>query len=84
MRRTPLLVLLGLLLPLPLVLLLHPLWSPSLPSREVILTATGPVEISPVLSEEERRRLLTFKRLCSRQEDCEPPLCGRQPRSDEI
>jgi hypothetical protein len=74
MRRALLLVLLGLLLPLPLVLLLQSLWNTSLPPREVLLTATGRVEISPVLSEEELRKLPTFKRLCSRQEDCEPPL----------
>lgn len=74
MRRAPLVVMLGLLLPLPLILLLKSLWNAPLPSREVVLTATGPVELSPVLSEEERRRLLTFERPCSRQEDCEPPL----------
>jgi hypothetical protein len=73
-RRTLVLVSLGLLLPLPLVLLLRSLWAPPLPAREVILTASGALEISPVLSVEERRGVLTFERPCSRQEDCEPPL----------
>jgi hypothetical protein len=73
-RHTLLLVVLGLLLPLPLAFLLQPLWTPSLFPQDVILTAAGPVKISPVLSEEEHRRLPTFERLCSRQEDCEPPL----------
>lgn len=72
--RTPLLVLLGLLLPLPLILILTTLWPSSRTPGERILTASGALEISPVLTVEERRALLTFERPCSRREDCEPPL----------
>ncbi len=66
--RTPLAVLLAVILALP-----------------VILLASGVVgrwhgrqgsdaDVSPMLSVEERRRLLTFEHFCEKREDCEPPL----------
>jgi len=62
-------LLLGLLLPVPLVLML-------------VLTTNGKAssggaqdkDVSPVLSFEERQRRVTYERRCERREDCEPPL----------
>jgi len=62
-------ILLGLLLPVPLVLVL-------------VLTTNGKASsgdspdqgVSPVLSFEERQQRVTYERRCERREDCEPPL----------
>lgn len=62
-------ILLGLLLPVPLVLVL-------------VLTTNGKAgsggaqgeDVSPVLSFEERQRRVTYERRCAGREDCEPPL----------
>lgn len=61
--------LLGMLLPLPLVLLLGSVMYPG-------LRANGPeaARFSPVLDGEERARRVTYRRECARKEDCEPPL----------
>jgi hypothetical protein len=59
----------GLLLLLPLVLVLRlPGRGPRGPESPVAS------EVSPVLSLDERRQLLTYGRRCERPEDCEPPL----------
>ena len=63
----PLLVGLGMLLPLPLV------WLVGLGGRAP-WAASEPLEVSPVLSTEERYRLLTYGRACTRSAECEPPL----------
>lgn len=67
-------VLLGLLVPLPLAWVLVAVWSASHTPREQVLTSSGPLEVSPVLSVEARRALLTFERPCARRGECEPPL----------
>lgn len=74
-RRVLAAIALGLLLPVPLVLVLSGSWGTTYP-------AGGPqgTALSPMLSVEERRQLLTFERACQRREDCEPPLgCLRGP-----
>lgn len=75
--RTPLIVILGLLLPVPLVWLLHTAVageSPSAPAPRTI----------PMLSLEERRSLLTYERACQEPGDCESPLtCFFNPRRGE-
>ena len=68
-RRALLAVLVGLLLPVPLLLLLgsatHPrLWGDS----------PGGRRISPVLNTEERTRRLTYRRYCQQSSECESPL----------
>jgi hypothetical protein len=67
--RAVLVVLLGLLLPLPLVFLL---WG----ALRVDMHEVGVAgqRISPVLNSEERARLATYRRACGRSSDCEPPL----------
>lgn len=62
-------VLAGLLLPLPLLLLLGGLLLPV--PREAEPAGR---RISPVLSIEERARLLTYRRNCAWSSECEPPL----------
>jgi len=75
-RRAFLGALVGLLLPVPLVLLLggamYPwLWGGSPEGRR----------ISPVLDIEERTRRLTYRRYCQQSSECEPPLgCFADPR----
>lgn len=59
----------SLLLPVPLVLLL----SQALPGGWLPREARDR-RISPVLSQEERRKLLTLDRTCRGSQDCEPPL----------
>lgn len=59
----------GLLLPLPLVLLLGGVMQPRLPTSHA-----GGRRISPVLGFEERLNLQTYHRDCMRRSDCEPPL----------
>jgi hypothetical protein len=59
----------SLLLPVPLVLLLSQALHGGFFSR-----GTRDKRISPVLSLEERRKLLTFDHICRGSEDCEPPL----------
>jgi hypothetical protein len=74
-RRVLAAVVLGVLLPVPLVLLLSGSWRGMSPA-----TGVGASTLSPVLSVEERRQLLTFERACERREDCESPLgCLRGP-----
>jgi hypothetical protein len=76
--RAPIVVLLGLLLPLPLAWMLY-------------TTASGGAEHGspgagtvPMLSLEERRGLLTYERQCQSGEDCDPPLeCFFNPRNKE-
>jgi hypothetical protein len=66
----------GLLLPLPLVLLLWVLWRPEIPA----VMPPG-VRISPMLDNEQRMRLTTYGRHCGGGEPCEPPLgCLMDPR----
>jgi hypothetical protein len=59
----------GLLLPLPLVLLLSGLLRPDVP------TVPPPgARISPMLDNEQRMRLITYGRQCGPGAECEPPL----------
>jgi hypothetical protein len=67
--RVVLAVMGGLVLPIPLVLALTSGLFPR-PSVETI----GGRTVSPVLSAEERLRLQTYHRECSRAADCDPPL----------
>jgi hypothetical protein len=65
--RTPLAVVLGLLLLLPLAWALHTALLGGLrPAPEA--------KVIPMLSPGERQRLLTYERPCSGRKDCEPPL----------
>jgi hypothetical protein len=70
----------GVLLPLPLVLLLGGLLRPEVPAA-----APAGVRISPMLTDEQRLRLMTYGRHCGPGAECEPPLgClfdVRYPRS---
>ena len=59
---------LGLLLPLPLLLIGRMFFGPA--SNLIINGRT----VSPVLTRSEKLRLSTFERPCRRAEDCEPPL----------
>jgi hypothetical protein len=74
--RTPLAVILSLVFALPLILLVS----------GVVGRWRGPgdpgVNLSPMLSLEERRQLLTFERRCEKGEDCETPL-GCLPLSSQ-
>jgi hypothetical protein len=74
--RTRLAVLLGLLLPVPLVWLLYTARDGGVP-RGASETRTA-----PMLSLEERRSLMTYERSCRKSEECEPPLgCFINPRA---
>lgn len=68
--RTALGVLAGLLLPLPLILLLKGGMDPGLPESGL----SEGVSVSPVLTSEERMRLMTYRRDCGLSSECEPPL----------
>ena len=59
----------GVLLPLPLVLLLGGLLQP-----KVYPEVSAGSRISPMLDSEQRERLMTYRRLCEQHSDCEPPL----------
>lgn len=59
----------GVLLPIPLVLLLGLLLRP-----EVSHPAPGSRPVSPVLSAQERMRLTTYGQSCGTHSECEPPL----------
>jgi hypothetical protein len=59
----------GVLLPLPLVLLLWGLLRPEVPAD-----MPPGVRISPMLDNEQRMRLMTYRRDCGSSEECEPPL----------
>jgi Cys-rich repeat protein len=67
--RTVLAILASLLLPVPLVLLLGGVLRPVLPE-----VGPGGKRISPVLTAEERARLMTYRRECWASQPCEPPL----------
>jgi Cys-rich repeat protein len=67
--RTVLAILASLLLPVPLVLLLGGVLRPALPE-----VGPGGKRISPVLTSEERARLMTYRRDCWSGQPCEPPL----------
>jgi hypothetical protein len=67
--RTVLGACVGLLLPVPLVLLLGIVVQP----RSIPQPPSGR-SISPVLGAEERLRLLTYRRSCAMSSECEPPL----------
>jgi hypothetical protein len=69
--RARLALLLGVLLPIPLI------WSSSklLPGRlNASIAREDGSRLVPILPPDETRRLLTFKRPCERNEDCETPL----------
>jgi hypothetical protein len=74
--RTMLTICVGVLLPLPLVLLL----------RTLLLSGIGPetlagTRIIPVLDSDHRARLMTYRRRCGSTEQCDPPLgCVREAR----
>ena len=57
------------LLPLPLVLLLWGLLRPEVPAN-----MPPGVRISPMLTHEQRMRLMTYRRECRSGAECEPPL----------
>jgi hypothetical protein len=59
----------GVLLPLPLVLLLWGLLRPEVPED-----SPGGVRMSPMLTGEQRMRLMTYGRHCGPGAECEPPL----------
>ena len=59
----------GVLLALPLVLLLWGVLRPQVPAE----SSTG-ARISPMLSNEQRMRLMTYRRECGSSAECEPPL----------
>lgn len=61
--------LVGLLLPMPLLLLLGTAMLPARPER----TPDG-ISISPRLDTEERTRRVTYRRHCNHSSECEPPL----------
>ena len=67
--RAVLPILAGMLLPLPLVLLLSGVLRPELPEVE-----PSGRRVSPVLSDEERERLMTYRRDCGSGQPCEFPL----------
>ncbi len=67
--RTLLAVVFGLLLTLPIAYLLKE----ALHGGQVLGGAQGQ-RVSPVLSAEERRRLVTFDRACRGSDECEAPL----------
>jgi hypothetical protein len=67
--RATLALIAGLLLPLPVVVLLDHVLRPNLPE-----VGPGGKRISPVLSSEQRERLLTYHRDCGAGQPCEPPL----------
>jgi hypothetical protein len=73
--HTPLAVVLGLLLPMPLLLVLGSALDWGAGVRTLDAQA-----VSPVLSWAEGRRLATFGRPCHKREDCEPPLACLQDR----
>jgi hypothetical protein len=62
-------IVVGLLLPVPLVLLLGSVLLPSPPAPH-----PAGARVSPVLDTEERRRLVTYRRHCLNSSECEPPL----------
>jgi len=68
-RRTLLTICVGVLLPLPLVLLWGSLFRPELEPE--VLAGT---RIVPVLDGEQRARLMTYHRRCVSTEECDPPL----------
>jgi hypothetical protein len=69
--RTSAAILIGLLLPVPLLVLLGGAWGWGLrPQRDE--------ELTPVLSWEQQRSLVTFGRACQTSEDCESPLACLQ------
>ncbi len=71
-------VLVGVLLPVPLLVVLAISWRDT---RQ----APAPVNISPVLSREERLQRVTYQRRCQRSVECEPPLgCLKHPRLQEF
>jgi hypothetical protein len=73
--RTRLVVLLGFLLPVPLVWLFHAAVTGGAPQER------PEARVAPMLSTEERRSLLSYQRDCRTSEDCEPPLgCFANPR----
>ncbi len=75
--RAVLPILAGMLLPLPLVLLLSGVLKPELPELE-----SSGKRISPVLTSEERERLMTYRRDCGKGQPCEPPLgCVMEARA---
>lgn len=73
--RTGLLILLGMMLPLPLVwMALMPLWG--------MRAAETNTQLIPMLSPEQRRSLLTYERSCEKPGDCQAPLtCFMETRS---
>jgi hypothetical protein len=74
-RRARLAVLLCLLLPVPLVWLLHTAMDGG------VLREPSGTRIAPMLSTEERRTLMSYERSCQKGEDCEAPLgCFINPR----
>jgi len=76
--RAALPILAGVLLPLPLILLLSGVLRPEIPEVE-----PGGRRISPVLTSEDRERLLTYRRNCGAGQPCEPPLgCVIEPRAE--
>lgn len=76
--RAVLPILAGVLLPLPLVLLLLGVLKPQLPEVE-----SSGRRISPVLTSEERERLMTYRRDCGSGQPCEPPLgCVTEARAE--
>lgn len=68
-KHTVLGAILGLLLPLPLLLVLGSVLYGSHGPATV-----GALQVSPMLSKEDRRALTTFQRACRKREQCEPPL----------
>lgn len=71
-------ILLGVLLPVPLVLVLLAVQQGTGKAREG-------VNVSPVLSREERLQRVTYLRRCQKSAECEPPLgCLKNPRLAEF
>lgn len=71
--RSALAATVGLLLVIPLALTVRLMMR-----DEAVDRLPGGATVSPVLSQEDRARLMTFHRDCTRSEDCEPPLGCRK------
>lgn len=67
--RTRLALLVGLLLPLPVIVLVIGMLQPRLPE-----TSPGGRSLSPMLSNQDRLRLSMYHRDCARSSECGPPL----------